>query len=75
MKNLKLAESDDVVAICKEHVKNPDAKIVKNGKNYYVEFAGNLYTINGFNYCIITAKKGKYQKKAESKAFYMKVLG
>jgi len=59
MKNLKLAESDDVVAICKEHVKNPDAKIVKNGKNYYVEFAGNLYTINGFNYCIITAKKGK----------------
>ena len=53
-KNLKI-EVNDVVEYLKEKVLNTNAKIYKNGKNWYCEIDGIIITINSYNYSIITA--------------------
>ena len=61
--NLELA-TDDVVAWCKNEIKNAD-NIIKKGKNWYV-YAGNVViTINANSYTIITAHKIKGISKPE----------
>ena len=36
-------------------IENPNSIVYKNGKNYYVEIANIIITINSYSYTIITA--------------------
>ena len=56
-RNLGLADID-VVAWCKDGVRNSDS-IVKNGKNYYVRAGDAVITVNSSSFTIITAHKVK----------------
>ena len=44
----------DVVAWCKEKILDPNAKIERQGKNWYVHADGCVITINASSYTIIT---------------------
>lgn len=57
-KNLSL-DTDDVVAWCKENIQNPNATIIRKGKNWYVNINGCVITVNAVSYTIITAHKEK----------------
>lgn len=57
-RNLSLAV-DDVVIWCKEKIQNPDAAIIRRGKNWYVSIDYCEITINAHSYTIITAHKVK----------------
>ncbi|MCL1927820.1 MAG: DUF3781 domain-containing protein [Treponema sp.] len=56
-KNLDL-ETNNVVGWCKNRIKNA-AKIIRNGKNWYVYKGNSIITINANSYTIITAHKNK----------------
>ena len=53
-KNLKI-EVDDVIDYLVKKIENPNSIVYKNGKNYYVEIANIIITINSYSYTIITA--------------------
>ena len=55
-KNLNLSETD-VIAWCKKQIASKDAKISKQGKNWYIEIDGSVITVNAKSYTIITAHK------------------
>lgn len=55
-KNLSL-EVDDVVNWCRERMQNPNALIVRVGKNWYVDTDNCEITVNAYSYTIITAHK------------------
>jgi hypothetical protein len=57
-KNLCL-DTDDVVNWCREKIKNPQSCITRKGKNWYVNIAGCIITVNAYSYTIITAYKIK----------------
>jgi len=54
-KNLEI-ETNDVVACCKNKIKNAD-NIIRKGKNWYVYANGSIITVNAHSYTIITARK------------------
>jgi len=54
-RNLSL-ETDDVVSWCKNKILSPKAKISKQWKNFYVQTENYIFTINSYNFTIITAK-------------------
>ena len=56
-KNLNL-DTDDVVAWCKDSIKNAD-NIFKKGKNWYAQTKDCIITINAHSFTIITAHKKK----------------
>ena len=56
-KNLGL-EDVDVVKWCRERILDNDARIERNGKNWYVMIDDNVITVNASSYTIITAHKG-----------------
>ncbi len=57
-KNLSLGnDGSDIVAFCRERILSPDAKIIRKGKNYYVESEGSIITVNASSFTIITAHK------------------
>lgn len=55
-RNLSLVV-DDVVIWCKEIIKNPDASIIRRGKNWYIVLDNCEITVNAYSYTIITAHK------------------
>jgi 4-oxalocrotonate tautomerase family enzyme len=57
-KNLNLSETD-VIEWCKKQIVSQDAKISRQGKNWYIEIDGNVITINAKSYTIITAHKNR----------------
>ncbi|MBK1810768.1 DUF3781 domain-containing protein [Clostridium sp. YIM B02505] len=57
-KNLSL-DVDDVVRWCKNKIENPDALIMRRGKNWYVDIDDYEITVNAYSYTIITAHKIK----------------
>lgn len=61
-RNLAL-DIDDVVAWCKEKILSPNAKITREGKNWYVQVEHCVLTINAYSYTIITAHPEKKTKK------------
>ena len=60
-KNLQL-ETKDVVNWCKRKVKTAE-NISRNGKNWYVNIADSVITINAVSYTIITAHKKMESRK------------
>jgi len=54
-KNLEI-KTNNVVAWCKNKIKNAD-NIIKKGKNWYVYADSSIITINAHSYTIITAHK------------------
>lgn len=64
-KNLSLIE-DDAVVWCREKIMLPRAKILRRGKNWYVNVDGCVITVNAASFTIITAHKAKTNKEAES---------
>lgn len=68
-RNLNL-DCGDVVWWCQEQIKRPEAVISRKGKNWYVETAGCIITVNAYSYTIITAHQEKrmiYQKSKGGK--------
>ncbi len=57
-RNLSL-NCEDAVAWCREQIKHPNAVINREGKNWYVEIADCIITVNAYSYTIITAHKKK----------------
>lgn len=55
-KNLNLSDVD-VISWCKKQIASKDAKISRQGKNWYIEIGGNVITVNAKSYTIITAHK------------------
>ena len=60
-KSLKL-DDIDVVEYIINKIKDNNAYIYKNGKNYYVEIDNIIITINSYSYTIITAHIIKFEK-------------
>lgn len=57
-RNLSLGkEILDTVGWCKEQIGLPEARIVRRGKNWYATIGGNTFTVNAYNYTIITAHR------------------
>jgi len=56
-KNLEL-ETKDVVKWCKNKIKN-SVKIIKKGKNWYINIENIIFTVNVNSYTIITAHRIK----------------
>ncbi|MDV0443653.1 DUF3781 domain-containing protein [Methanorbis rubei] len=54
-RNLSLESEDDVVGWCREQITNPDVKISRKGKNFYVYLDGCEITIHARSCSIITA--------------------
>lgn len=57
-RNLKLT-TDDVVGWCRDAIAEPDARISRKGKNWYVSIRGCVITVNAHSYTIITAHPDK----------------
>ena len=57
-RNLSL-DTDNVVEWCKDKIKSENAIILRNGKNWYVNVADCIITVNAYSYTIITAHKEK----------------
>lgn len=57
-KNLSLT-AQDPIAWCRSCVLDPQAKIERQGKNWYVRFRDCEITVNAYSYTIITAHKIK----------------
>lgn len=57
-KNLSL-DVDDVVRWCRDKIQNPNALIIRRGKNWYIDIDGCEITVNAYSYTIITAHKIK----------------
>lgn len=53
---------DDVVEWCRERIQLPESRIVRKGKNWYVNIAGCEITVNAYSYTIITAHQVKKRK-------------
>ena len=49
----------DVVEWCRERILDRNARIERNGKNWYVVIDDSVITINASSYTIITAHKEK----------------
>lgn len=57
-KNLSMPGAD-VVCWCKNAIRSPLARIVRKGKNWYVDLSDCIITVNAHSYTIITAHKKK----------------
>ena len=55
-RNLSI-DTDDVVNWCREKICHPNANIVRQGKNYYINIEDYVITVNSHSYTIITAHK------------------
>lgn len=59
-KNIGLLGDDlEIIFQCKKMILNPQSKIERNGKNWYVQFDDVKLTVNAFSFTIITAHKIK----------------
>lgn len=59
-KNIGLSGDDlEIIFQCKKMILNPQSKIERNGKNWYVQFDDVKLTVNAFSFTIITAHKIK----------------
>ena len=56
-KNLSINSIEDVVDWCREKIRDPNADIVRRGKNYYITISNCIITVNAHSYTIITAHK------------------
>lgn len=57
-KNLRLgSETKSVIDWCKKKIKDPNAQIKREGKNWYITVCGSVITVNAYSYTIITAHK------------------
>ncbi len=61
-RNLSL-DVDDVVLWCFNMIKDKDSRIIKNGKNFYIENGNCILTVNASSYTIITAHRIKNNKE------------
>jgi len=58
-RNLNLEDAIDVVAWCKEKIKEPNTQVERKGKNFYATTATCVITVNASKRSIITAHKIK----------------
>jgi len=52
-------DTDDAEKWCKKKIKNPNSRITRKGKNWYVIIDNCVITVNAHSYTIITAHKNK----------------
>lgn len=57
-RNLQI-ETDNIVSWCRTQILNKDARINRQGKNWYATVGGCKITVNAHSYTIITAHKVK----------------
>ena len=65
-KNLSL-EASNIVEWCKEKIKDTKSRIYRQGKNWYIENADCILTVNAYSYTLITAHKTKNLKGEKKK--------
>lgn len=59
-KNIGLSGDDlEIISQCKKMILNPQSKIERNGKNWYVQLDNVKLTVNAFSFTTITAHKIK----------------
>ena len=58
-KKKSVLDTDDVVAWCKDKISSAHAMITLRGKNWYVNVADIVITVNAHSYTIITAHRKK----------------
>jgi len=47
--------NEEVIPWCKKQISNPNGKIIRKGKNWYITFNGHIITVNAHSYTVITA--------------------
>lgn len=57
-KNLQM-QTEDIVGWCRMQIRNRNASIEKNGKNWYITVENDRITVNAYSDTIITAHKVK----------------
>ena len=60
--NLGLTDTDDIVAWCRQKATQSDASITRRGKNWYIDTADCIITINAASHTVITAHPHKQSK-------------
>ncbi len=60
-RNLSL-NTDNAVDWCKDKINSSNAKIVRGGKNWYINIDDITITVNAYSYTIITAHINNKQK-------------
>ena len=55
-RNLSI-DTDDIVNWCREKIRQPNVKIFRKGKNYYINIEDIIITVNSYSYTIITAHR------------------
>ncbi len=53
----RVVDVPDCVNWCREQIANPDANIIRRGKNWYVQNTGYIITINASSFTIIAVHK------------------
>ena len=71
-KNLSLL-NENVVDYCKNIIINKKCKIIRKGKNWYVEYENIRITVNANSYTIITAHKSKNTNVIECNDIFFKI--
>ncbi len=61
-KKCQIQEQNDIIKYCQNKIKDKNSIVIKKGKNFYVEIDNIIFTINSYNYCIITAHLQKNKK-------------
>lgn len=57
-RNLEI-DCEDIVKYCIDKIKKNACVISRNGKNWYAQVDGQVFTVNAYSYTIITAHKCK----------------
>lgn len=55
-RNLSI-DVEDIVGWCREKIQKPNSKIIRKGKNWYIDIDNCEMTVNAHSYTIITAHK------------------
>ncbi len=61
-KKYQIKEQNDIIKYCQNKIKDKNSIVSQKGKNFYVEIDNIIFTINSYNYCIITAHLQKNEK-------------
>ena len=57
--HLALRADLDVISWCRDQIRDKEAIIAKNGKNWYISTERCIITVNASSYTIITAHKNR----------------
>jgi hypothetical protein len=57
-RNLRL-DTEDIILWCRQQIENPQSRITRKGKNWYVRIDDCEITVNAHSYTVITAHRAE----------------